>query len=223
MKEMKGVIFDVDGTLLDSMHKWSTLTSDYLKECGIMPDEDLDETIFKMTVDSAIHYVKERYHLAESEADIQMACMSRIVSFYRDEVQLKHGVRELLGFLKNNGIPMMTASSGARQLQEVAFERLRVRDCFTELLFCTELHTDKSTPEIYQIAADKMGLLPEEVVVFEDALHGVESAKCAGFSVCGVEDAADAHDKEKIMEKADWYVKDLKDAIKMICFQKKRL
>ncbi len=221
MKEMKGVIFDVDGTLLDSMSRWSTLTSDYLKECGIMPDEDLDETIFKMTVDSAVHYVKERYHLAESEADIQMACMSRIVSFYRNEVQLKHGVRELLGFLKNNGIPMMTASSGARQLQEVAFERLRVRDCFTELLFCTELHTDKSTPEIYQIAADKMGLLPEEVVVFEDALHGVESAKSVGFSVCGVEDEADAHEKEKIKAMADWYVSDLKDAIKMICFQKK--
>ena len=223
MKEMKGVIFDVDGTLLDSMHKWSTLTSDYLKACGINPEEDLDKTIFRMRVNQAVHYVKERYHLVQSEAELQQACMDQIVSFYRDEVVLKPGARELLCYLKENGIRVMTASSGERILQEAAFERLGVRDELQELLFCSELHTDKNSPKIYEIAAERMGLLPEEVVVFEDALHGVESAKCAGFSVCGVEDAADAHDKEKIMEKADWYVKDLKDAIKMICFQKKRL
>lgn len=221
MKEIKGVIFDVDGTLLDSMGKWSTLTSDYLKEQGIVPDPDLDETIFRMMVESAIHYVRNRYHLEESEEEIQKACLSRIISFYRDEVQLKEGARELLAFLKVNGITMMTASSGARELQEKAFERLGVRDCFQELLFCTELHTDKNTPEIYCIAAEKMGLSHDEVVVFEDALHGIESAKSAGFAVCGVEDAADKNDKEAIIHKADWYVQDLKDVLEMICLQKK--
>ncbi len=222
MKTIKGVIFDVDGTLLDSMGKWSTLTSDYLKERGIVPDADLDETIFKMTVGGAIQYVKERYHLEESEEEIQKACLSRIVAFYRDEVQLKKGARELLCYLKENDIRVMTASSGERVLQEPAFERLGVRDEIEELLFCTELHTDKSTPEIYRIAAEKMHLSTDEIVVFEDALHGVESAKSAGFLVCGVEDEASAQDRKKIMALSDWYVQDLKDAIKMICFQKKK-
>ena len=206
--DFRGAIFDADGTLLDSMQVWRNLGELYLRSRDIEPEEGLSARLWPLSYEQGCEYLRKHYALTESVSEIQQGISRMIESFYRNEVQLKPGVREFLARLQREGVPMVIATSGDRELLTAALGRNGIAGYFEAIFTCTELHTDKRHSEIFRACADALGLLPGSVAVFEDVLHAIETAKSAGFITVGVEDAESINDRERIMRTADYYVQD---------------
>lgn len=203
---IKGAIFDIDGTLLDSMPIWTDVGARYLHSIGVTPKEGLGNILFSMTMEEGAAYLRRTYHLSQTEAEIQKGIVDIISNFYRYEVPLKTGMRELLEHLSGQSIPMTLATTGERELAEAALTRLGVWQYFSAMFTANELHTSKKVPLIYHIAADFMGTAPHETMVYEDVIHALTTAKNAGFQTTAVEDAASRKDRAAILAIAGHYI-----------------
>lgn len=208
---IKAAIFDVDGTLLDTMPVWTTSGVRYLKSLGIEADPGLPETLFKMTVDMAAMYMKETYHLTQSPKEICRGVLDLIEGFYFEEAPFKPGARELLEELKEAGIPMAIATSTHKHCILAAFDRLGYTEYFDAILTCPEMGTHKSEPDIFFEAARLMNVEPNETWVFEDGLYAVKTAKKAGFKTVGIYDEVSKADQEELKALSDIYVESLGD------------
>lgn len=205
---IRGAVFDVDGTLLDSMPVWRDAGARYLKSLGITPEPGLGETLFPMSFEEGAAYLKRQYCLEQAALEIQAGISNIIGGFYRDEAALKPGVVAFLERLRQKGVPMVLATTGDPLLIQAALERQGVAEYFSRTFTCAELDTSKQKPDIYFAAADFLGCRPEETAVFEDVLHAVRTAAAAGFLVAAVEDAESAADRAEIRSRAHWYMKD---------------
>lgn len=201
--KISGIIFDIDGTLLDSMKIWHTCANLYLEKIGRFEKRDLGEEFMKMTIVTASQFLKKNYDIEMSEAEIQKGILDLIRDFYETKVQLKTGVREFLEECKNRGIKMAVASSGEKELIKPAFERLDISKYFEAV--CTG---DKNTGEIFENAAKILNVPKNEIVVFEDAVHAIRSAKESGFTVAAMYDEESEYASKEIKELADYYFKD---------------
>ena len=213
---IKGVIFDIDGTLLDSMPLWNNLGERYLQKLGFTEEETegLSQRISTMPFAEGIHYIKKEYSLDIAEERIREQLQEMIAGAYRDEIALKAGAKEYLQFLKERGIPCILATAGDASLAAAALKRLKVWEEFQGLLLCEEFNTSKREAKIYQLAMERLSLSkPEDVLVFEDVLHAIKSAKQAGFQVCGILDEANREDWAMIQEVADFTVKDFYELV----------
>lgn len=206
---IKGALFDVDGTLLDSMSIWDELGNRYLQSLGKIPEENLSQILFPMTLEQSSSYLKERYKISKESYEIQRDLVSILETFYKEEVPLKPGVLSCLENLKAHDIPMGIVTIGDMELVKMAFSRLHIDSYFQFLLTCESYQTTKYEPLIYQKACESLHLPCSSVVVFEDVLHAITSAKKAGCYVVGVEDQSSQKDQEKIVEIADEFVEDL--------------
>lgn len=210
---MKAAIFDLDGTLLDSMGIWNDAGKRYLHSIGVEPEENLSIILFPMTMEVGARYVKEHYHLQQTEGQIMDGVLGIVRNFYYEEVQAKEGAKEFLERLSKQGIPMAAATAGNRELAERALMRLGIRSYFKEILTCTEVGAGKHEPDIYQKALEILGSVPEETYVFEDAFYALETAKKAGFRTVGVEDDSSLRDRMQIRQIADQYLSSWKEAV----------
>lgn len=203
---IKGVIFDADGTLLNSMPIWENLGELYLKSMGIEAKQGLGEVLFAMSLPQAAEYLIQEYHLNLTEEEIIEGINHQIEEYYAEKVPLKEGVRSFLEGFREAHIPMVIATTGDRRNLEAALNRLNIRNLFEGILTCTEMQTDKTKPDIYLAAALQMDCDPDEVIVFEDAYHALVTAKKAGFVTVGVYDQANDRDLAKIWNTADVYL-----------------
>ena len=213
---IKGVIFDIDGTLLDSMPLWNNLGERYLQKLGFTEEETegLSQRVSAMPFVEGIRYIKKAYTLNLEEERIREQLQEMIAGAYRDEINLKAGAKEYLQFLKERGIPCILATAGEASLAKAALKRLKVWEEFQDLLLCEEFNTSKLEAKIYRLAMERLSLSkPEEVLVCEDVLHAVKSAKQAGFQVCGILDEANREDWEKIQKIADFTAKDFYELV----------
>lgn len=211
-QKYKAAIFDIDGTLIDSMPIWEDLDSEFLKTQGIELSEgekqELNETMWTMTVDEGIRYLKETFHLELSEEEIGKALSAIIEQFYTNEVPAKEHVAGLVKVLHEVGIPMALATVGEPSYETAALKRLGLLECFDAMCDCNSLGTTKRDAFIYETAARLLlgSGAGESVLVIEDVLHALEAAKQAGFTTVAVEDAASAKDKARILEVSDYYL-----------------
>lgn len=210
---IKGAIFDMDGTLLDSMPVWEHASERYLMNQGIAVEERLSEVLFSMSMHEGAAYIKEKYGLSES-MDTIVAGVNRIVfCAYESEVQPKTGVLEFLEHLKQTGVPMAVATSTDRPMVETALKRTGLATYFKQIFTCTEIGAGKSRPDIFYAAAECLGTKPENTFVFEDALYAIKTAKAAGFRTVGLYDAASEKEQEEIRTYADIYCRKIKDCL----------
>lgn len=203
---IKGAIFDVDGTLLDSMGIWEDVGVRYLKSIGKEPEANLSQILFPMSIEEGAKYVKEHYELPYAIDEIIEGVLSIVRDFYYYEAPLKEGAKELLAALKEKEISMVIATSSERVHIEKAFKRLGIDGYFEKIFTCSEVGESKSSPLIYKKAAEYLCTKPEETLVFEDALHALLTAKSAGFHTLAVYDEASEKDQEALKKEADVYV-----------------
>lgn len=206
---IKGVIFDIDGVLLDSLGIWDDLGARYLMSIGVKPEEGLNEILFSMSMEQGSSYLNEHYHLNKNDVEVHMGITQMIEDFYFDEVLPKPGAKEILEFFKAKGIKMTAATSSPRIHVEKALERNGML-CFIDKLFTnTEVGASKHEPKIYNQAAAFLGTKPDETLVFEDSLYALKTAKDAGFVTVGVYDIKGEIDQEGVKNTGDHYVKEL--------------
>ncbi len=208
---IRGAVFDMDGTLLDSMGIWTDVGARYLAAQHIEANEHLGEILFPMSLEQGSVYLKTHYHLSESTEEIRAGILSIIRNFYVSEVRLKQGAAAFLSELSKRGILLAAATSSDRGLIEAACGRLRILPYFQHIFTCSEIGEGKDSPAIYLKAAASLGAQPGEIFVFEDALHALSTAKQAGFRTAAVYDASSADDAQALRTTAEIYLRDLTD------------
>ena len=209
---IKGAIFDLDGTLLDSMFIWDTIGEEYLRSLGKEPHEDLKETFMTLTLEEAAEYYREHYGVTLSVKEIVDGVNAMVEQTYRTKVTLKPGISEYLAWLKENGVRMCVATVTDRYLVEETLERLGVRHYFSEIFTCAEVGFGKDKPIIYQKALEHLGTEKSDTYVFEDLPFALNTAKTDGFPTVGIYDRHEAH-QDELKELADYYVLDFTDPI----------
>ena len=209
---IKGAIFDLDGTLLDSMFIWDTSGEEYLRSLGKEPHEDLNETFMTLTLEEAAEYYREHYGVTLSVKEIVDGINAMVEQTYRTKVTLKPGISEYLAWLKENGVRMCVATVTDRYLVEETLERLGVRHYFSEIFTCAEVGFGKDKPIIYQKALEHLGTEKSDTYVFEDLPFALNTAKTDGFPTVGVYDRHEAH-QDELKELADYYIFDFTDPI----------
>jgi len=213
---IKGAIFDLDGTILDSMFIWDTIGEDYLRSIGKEPKENLTEVFKTFTLEQAAEYYRKHYGVTRSVQEIIRDINTQIEENYRTKVTLKSGIKDFLNELQKKGVKMCIATVTDRHIAEEVLVRLDVRKYFSEIFVCSEVGHGKETPEIYRRALKHLETPKTETVVFEDVLHAIRTAKDDGFKVAAVYDLHEPNQKE-IKEIADYYIEDFNG----FCFEHK--
>lgn len=207
---IKGAIFDMDGTLLDSMFIWDTAGELYLRSLGIEPQKNLNETIKAMSLSQAACYYRSEYGVTRSVGEIIDGVNAMVEHYYRDEVQPKQGLVYFLNLLKAKNVRMCVATATDRYLVEAALERCGIRDYFSEIFTCTSVGHGKDEPVIYQKAMEHLGTDRSDTVIFEDALYAVKTAKNDGFITVAVRDPYERNQIE-LKAHSDFYLTDYSD------------
>lgn len=208
---IKGVIFDVDGVLLNSMPIWENLGELYLRSLGVEAEKDLGEILFTMSLEEGADYLISQYGLNKTPEEIVEGLNREVRDFYAERVPLKEGVREFLYEFNEKKIPMVIATSGDRKNTEAALRRLKVLNYFQGIFTCSEIGSGKNQPDIYLAAALQLDTEPAETWVFEDAYHAIRTAKSVGFKTAAVYDKANDKDLAQIWNTADIYLPEFTD------------
>ena len=211
-------IFDMDGTLLDSMEMWHTASDKYLVSKGKIPEKNLWDKVKWLNMTETVDYLISKYGLSERPEEIQKEILRQIQDEYENNLQLKEGAKELLKTLNENKIPCILATATDRSCVIPCIKRLGIEKYFTAVITCLDLNTSKSKPLIFEKAAALGNSTPENSLVFEDALHALRTAHNAGFKTCAVYDKSDEEkteppetDWQRILKIADAKVKSLKE------------
>lgn len=204
---IKGAIFDLDGTILDSMFIWDTIPEDYLHSLGKEPKENLAEAFKTFTLEQAAEYFRNNYGIKLSIQEIVEGINNMVAEIYRTKVVLKTGVSDFLKRLQSAGVKMCIATVTDKLIVDDVLSRLNVRDYFSEIFTCAEVGYNKETPEIYRQALKHLGTPKTETVVFEDVLHAIKTAKEDGFKVAAVYDSHEPKQAE-MKEFSDYYITD---------------
>lgn len=201
------VIFDLDGTLLNSLSAWEHSGTNFLRTQGITPPEGLDEQLATMSLMDGARLLKEKFALPQEPEEILRLTLEPIRRHYFEDIPAKNGVPELLYILKAQGIKLCVATASDRELAEAALSRLGLLDLFDFVLTCDEVGLGKRSSLIYEDALYQLGTSKSRTLVVEDARYALETAKRAGFLTAGV---ADPHtpeaDAQKIRAQADYYI-----------------
>lgn len=205
---IKAAIFDMDGTLIDSMWVWEKIDVEYLARRNIAIPKDLRAAIEHLNFYEVANYFKNRFKLTDSIEEITNEWNEMAYDHYANNVKLKAGVENYLKFLKSHGIKIGLATSNCIPLIEACLKKLGVYDFFDSITTTDEVSRGKDFPDIYLLAAKRLGASPSECIVFEDILPAVISAKKAGMKVIAVHDKYSIAEVDNIKKEADKFIFD---------------
>ncbi len=205
LKHAKAVLFDLDGTLVDSMWMWKDIDMEYLGKYGITLPPELQEYIEGMSFSEVSAYFKETFKIKESLEEIKSEWVSMAKYKYTHEVPLKPGALRFLKHLKEQGIPMGIATSNSRDLLDAVLESLEISPYFDCCMTSCEAGAGKPAPDIYLKVAKILKTEPKDCLIFEDTPAGILAGNRAGIPVCAMADENSAGRKEQILQMADYY------------------
>ncbi len=211
LKGKDTIIFDLDGTLVDSMSVWGEVDIEFLGKRGFSVPTDLQPAVEGMSFADVAVYFKDRFSLPDSVEEIQAEWNRMAYGKYAGEVSLKDGVAQFLPYLKDRGFRMGVASSNSLTLVKAALEAHGILPYFSCLLTCNEVEKGKPAPDVYLEVARRLHANPENCVVFEDIPSGILAGNAAGMTTCAVYDTySTCYDEEK-RELADYYIYSYRD------------
>ena len=197
-EHIKAVIFDLDGTLVDSMGMWKDIDIEFLGRFGIPLPEGLQEAIEGMSFSETAVYFKERFELTMTLEEIKACWNQMAMDQYSHVVPLKPGVRNFLDYLKKRNIAMGIATSNSRELVTAVTEGRKISGYFSAITVGCQVAKGKPAPDVYLFTAERLGEKPENCLVFEDIPAGILAGKRAGMTVWAIEDSySSAMRKEK--------------------------
>ena len=206
-----GAIFDLDGTLIDSMPMWHNFVSIYLEKFGLKSDDYLLANAKDMSFEQAAEYIHTHYDIGKTPEEAVRDMWNTAGEAYANTIPIKHDVKPFLFALRCKGVRMCIATASPREWAEAVLKRLNIDHYFSVILSCYDLKTTKSEPMIYDRAFDILGTDRETTYVFEDSVNCVRTAKEAGYRVVGVKDEMSVPDEEEIKRLSDIYIKDFDD------------
>lgn len=188
LKGYSGAIFDMDGTLLDSMSLWRTLDVQYLRQYGCEPEPDFQQLVATMTIDTAAEYMSEHYKLPRTPKQVADEFMALVEDYYRNVLPLKAGMLELLKAMKQQGILIMVATANEYDMTRAALERTGALQYIQGIVTCTMAKAGKDSPAVYLLGCEQLHKEKSECIVFEDSLFAIKTASENGFEVVAVYD-----------------------------------
>lgn len=218
-------IFDMDGTLIDSMPVWHDAGARFLRKKGITPEAHLGDKLFTLNSASGAEYLIRNYHLPMDQNAVAQALSEEMRDYYSNEAAYRPGAEKLLDQFRSAGIPMVILTSTDGYLVEIALKRVGALDYFQHIYSSGDLKLSKGEPEIFRLVLSDLGTEAGHTAVFEDGLYAIRTANSEGFFTVGIREEISAGDQEAIERKSDLYVRDLRqlslnETEKTICITK---
>jgi HAD superfamily hydrolase (TIGR01509 family) len=210
--DFDAAIFDLDGTLIDSMGVWKKIDVDFLAKRGLDVPPDYFMAIGSLGFMETANYTIERFALSESADDLMREWNEMAAFEYGNKIALKPHVREYLELLKARGIKLGIATSSPDELCYPALDNNNIRGFFGAICSAGDVARGKDFPDVFIHTAEELSVLPESCLVFDDILQAIKSAKLAGMFAWGVYDDSSKERWDEIKQAADGFLYDFKDA-----------
>ncbi len=207
--QIQGAIFDMDGTLIDSLGSWDDFISFFETKYSLKFDYEKNADLLRQFRTTPINevavIVHEKFGIGDSAETIANELADRLEQFYRTRVECKEDIPEFLAGLSKKGVKMCIASATRPELIRVVLRRLGINDYFSDIVSCEVIGKNKSFPDVFNIALECIGTPKEETWVFEDSLVALQTAKKAGFPTVGIYDRNNDR-QELIAASSDEYI-----------------
>lgn len=213
IKNIKACIFDLDGTLVDSMWMWPEIDKEYLGRFGIEYDDNLKNEIDGISFHETAVYFKNKFGISDSIEKICKDWEDMAYDKYKNEVKEKRGCQKFLEQLKSKGIKMGIATSNNRSMVDVVLESLGMKNFFEVITTSDEVKKGKPAPDVYLTTAKLLNVEPKHCLVFEDVVAGIIAGKSAGMKVCAVEDDFTREVRQRKKELSDYYIDDYSELL----------
>lgn len=211
LKDKEAVIFDMDGSLVDSMWVWKEIDIAYLGKFHLTIPEDLQRQIEGMSFTETAVYFKERFSLPCTVEEIKADWNQMAWEMYRTRVMPKPGAIDFLEHCKKQNIKLGIATSNSRPIVDMVLKERGIAPYFSCIMTGCEAKKGKPAPDVYLLTAQQLQAAPEKCLVFEDIVSGILAGKAAGMEVCAVEDAYSAYQREEKKKLADYYIQDFRE------------
>lgn len=213
IKDIDACIFDLDGTLVDSMWMWPEIDAEYLERLGFEYDDNLKNEIEGISFHETAVYFKKKFGIKDSVEKISQDWEDMALDKYKYEVKEKPGCTCFLKHLKSRGIKMGIATSNNRKLVDAVLNSLNMKDFFEVITTSDEVKRGKPAPDVYLTTANLLNVEPKNCLVFEDVVAGIMAGKSAGMKVCAIEDDFTKEVRQKKKELSDYYIVDYSELL----------
>lgn len=207
----KGVIFDLDGTLVNSMRVWENADYALAERYGFVPDDEYWSKVTSLSFLEGAAYITNRFNLNKTSSEIADELYAMALHDYKYNIELKPGAENLLKMLSNDGLKVAIATSNVEEMTHAVLKKNGVFDYIDAFVYCDQVGKNKAFPDVYEAAAKALGLKASECYIFEDVPYALEGAKKSGAEVIGVFDEYSASKEAEMRSKADRYIMSLEE------------
>lgn len=212
-KDIKVAIFDLDGTLIDSTSIWSEIDRLFFSKRGVDIPADYGKAIAHLGLDKAATYTRDHYFPDEKEEDIKKEWNDLALYEYKEKIELKDNVLEVLKYLKENNVKIALATANSKELYTPCMERLQIAEYFDFIIDVNSCKNGKNTPEIFDRVIEHFGVKREEAIIFEDTLTAIKTGFLANYNVIGIYDKQSTYSEEENKKYSHLFIHDFKEFV----------